>query len=700
MTDRLRTIVASHWFSGDVLTVIVANAVALGLETYAWDRRPLGRHPQPRQRRLPGDLRRRAADPDRRLRLAARGTSSATAGTSSTSSSIGVAFVPGVSESSTLLRLARLARVVRIVRLFPDLRVLLAGVWRSIPPLFAIGLATGMLLFVYGMVGWALFADELPEQWGNIGRAMLTLFVMLTLENFPTYMDAGMEVHPWSWVYFVSFILIAAFVVINVLIGIVLNSMEEAREAERARRCGAARGRAERGRPRRERTRRRADRDPPRRPRRARGRAVRSGAPPAPPSSGTSPRPPSSIRSHASARAPCRRRRRRGPARGRARAARALRARLRRRLPRAPPRRRGRASRSWPSRGRPSRSSSRRRCWPAAPAATLLDDARRLHPHAKRALLIDWGDWGDATGRRDLRRDRARGASTTTCSGRRPAGRAFHQAISGFLLEWAESQPHRRRTPSASSASRGRAGPSSCASVLGAARCRTRSRSPIRPRARRWSSGGRRASRAPPRRLPDGTVLTDPTNASSPTPPGRRSPRRTMRVRPRHRRRGTGRALRRGVRRVGGLQHAGRRRGRDRRPGDVERADPQLPRLPPGRQRPPPGAARLRAGVGLRRQLRLHADASPTLRRDGDGLVVRLSDGSARVRARAVAPRHGRDLPAARHPRARGAERRRRLLRRPGLRGAGAWRAATSTSSAARTPPGRRRCTSRATPRR
>ena len=62
---------------------------------------------------------------------------------------------------------------------------------------------------------------------------MLTLFVMLTLENFPTYMDAGMDVHPWSWVYFVSFIMIAAFVVINVLIGIVLNSMEEAREAER-----------------------------------------------------------------------------------------------------------------------------------------------------------------------------------------------------------------------------------------------------------------------------------------------------------------------------------------------------------------------------------------------------------------------------------------------------------------------------------
>ena len=81
-----------------------------------------------------------------------------------------------------------------------------------------------------------MFADELPEHWGNIGRAMLTLFVMLTLENFPNYMYEGMDVHPWSWIYFVSFILIAAFVVLNVLIGIVLNSMEEARESERRKR--------------------------------------------------------------------------------------------------------------------------------------------------------------------------------------------------------------------------------------------------------------------------------------------------------------------------------------------------------------------------------------------------------------------------------------------------------------------------------
>jgi voltage-gated sodium channel len=60
--------------------------------------------------------------------------------------------------------------------------------------------------------------------------------VLLTLEDFPRYMEAGMEVHPWSWIYFVTFVLITVFIVINVLIGIVLNSMEEARELERRRR--------------------------------------------------------------------------------------------------------------------------------------------------------------------------------------------------------------------------------------------------------------------------------------------------------------------------------------------------------------------------------------------------------------------------------------------------------------------------------
>jgi voltage-gated sodium channel len=145
---------------------------------------------------------------------------------------VGAAFVPGLSKNSTLLRLARLARVVRVVRLLPDVRVLLLAMARSIPPLLSLAVLAVLVLYVYAMVGWMLFGDEDPESWGDIGQSMLTMFVLLTLENFPDKLERGMAIEPQSWIFFVSFALLAAFILLNVLIGVVINSMEEAREIE------------------------------------------------------------------------------------------------------------------------------------------------------------------------------------------------------------------------------------------------------------------------------------------------------------------------------------------------------------------------------------------------------------------------------------------------------------------------------------
>jgi voltage-gated sodium channel len=231
---RLWRLVESNWFTGVVLAVIFANAIVFGLQTYP-------------------ELEERYGDTlnllngiflgffvvELTLRIAAHGRRPWSFFRSGWNVFdfvvVALAFVPGVRESSTLLRLARLLRIVRVVHVLPDLRILLEGVGRSLPPLGSMLLLIIVVVFVYGMFGWLLFAEEIPEQWGNIGRAMLTCFVMLTLEDFPTYMDAAMDVHPWSWIYFVSFIGVAAFVVVNVLIAIVLNSMEEAREVERRR---------------------------------------------------------------------------------------------------------------------------------------------------------------------------------------------------------------------------------------------------------------------------------------------------------------------------------------------------------------------------------------------------------------------------------------------------------------------------------
>ena len=146
---------------------------------------------------------------------------------------IALAFAPGLRENVTLLRLARLLRVVRLVSVMPDLRILVRAMARSLPPITSLFLLTVLLMYIYGMVGWILFNEEDPEQWGNIGQSLLTLFQILTLENWPQYLERAQEIHPASWIFFVSYVLIASFLVINILIAIIINSMEEVHEVER-----------------------------------------------------------------------------------------------------------------------------------------------------------------------------------------------------------------------------------------------------------------------------------------------------------------------------------------------------------------------------------------------------------------------------------------------------------------------------------
>jgi voltage-gated sodium channel len=230
----LQRLVDSPAFTTAVVSVIIANAVVLGLQTYPGVESEYGD-----ELHFLNNLFLAFFVVEIGIRIAAYGRRPWRFFTDGWNVFdflvIGLAFVPGLRENTTILRLARLARIVRVVHLLPDVRILITAVIRSIPPLGSMAILTTLILFVYGMVGWQLFGEEIPNRWGNIGDAMLTLFVMLTLEDFPVYMQEAMEIHPWSWIFFVSFILVAAFIVINVFIAIVLNSMEEARELERRR---------------------------------------------------------------------------------------------------------------------------------------------------------------------------------------------------------------------------------------------------------------------------------------------------------------------------------------------------------------------------------------------------------------------------------------------------------------------------------
>jgi voltage-gated sodium channel len=145
---------------------------------------------------------------------------------------VGSAYLPFVRESVTLLRMARLLRIARLLSVIPGLRIVVLGIARSLAPIGGMAALTFFVLYLYGMVGWLLFGDHDPERFGNIGRSLLTLFQILTLEGWNDVLAEEMKLSSWAWVYFVSFVLIGTFVVLNVVIAIIVNSMDEVRAME------------------------------------------------------------------------------------------------------------------------------------------------------------------------------------------------------------------------------------------------------------------------------------------------------------------------------------------------------------------------------------------------------------------------------------------------------------------------------------
>ena len=145
---------------------------------------------------------------------------------------IAAVFIPGLHGDTAALRVIRMARVVRLVRFSPGLRTIVTALLRSLPGVggfLALALVT---FYVYGMTGWLIFGDTYPDEYGTIGHAVLTLFVLLSLETLPDLIEQGLALSPWTLVYYVSYVLITVNLLLNILIAVFVNSMEEARRLE------------------------------------------------------------------------------------------------------------------------------------------------------------------------------------------------------------------------------------------------------------------------------------------------------------------------------------------------------------------------------------------------------------------------------------------------------------------------------------
>lgn len=150
---------------------------------------------------------------------------------------VAISLVPA-SEAFKVLRSLRVLRVLRLLSATSSLRRVVESLFKAIPGMGAIVLVLGLLIYAFAVMSTHLFGEDFPERFGHLGASALTMFELMTLEGWSgeiVYPVA--EVHPWAYAFFLPYIVIAAFAVLNLFIAIVTDSMaslhqEEAEERE------------------------------------------------------------------------------------------------------------------------------------------------------------------------------------------------------------------------------------------------------------------------------------------------------------------------------------------------------------------------------------------------------------------------------------------------------------------------------------
>lgn len=139
-----------------------------------------------------------------------------------------------------VFRILRILRILRLISVFPKLKLIISALLKSIPSMGYIIMLIGMLFYVYAIVGVFIFGATDPKHFGDLHHAFVTLFKILTLEGWADIMnvhifdesvnDNMQIISLWPFFYFSSFILIGAMIIMNLFIGVIMNSMEESKK--------------------------------------------------------------------------------------------------------------------------------------------------------------------------------------------------------------------------------------------------------------------------------------------------------------------------------------------------------------------------------------------------------------------------------------------------------------------------------------
>lgn len=148
---------------------------------------------------------------------------------------VGIALIPA-SGPLAVLRTLRVLRVLRLVSTMPRLRFVVEALLHAVPGITAIAGLLLLLYYVFAVMATGLFGERFPEWFGSVGASLYSLFQIMTLESWSSgIVRPLMEVYPYAWAFFVPFILLATFTVLNLFIAIIVNTMQTMHEAESRR---------------------------------------------------------------------------------------------------------------------------------------------------------------------------------------------------------------------------------------------------------------------------------------------------------------------------------------------------------------------------------------------------------------------------------------------------------------------------------
>lgn len=147
---------------------------------------------------------------------------------------VAIALVPATGPFS-VLRALRVLRVLRVLTIVPSMRRVVGALLGAVPGLLSIGLVLVLIYYVCAVIATNLFGPVFPDWFGNLGRSFYSLFQIMTLESWSMGISRPvMEEFPYAWAFFIPFILIATFTMLNLFIGVIVDAMQTVSEAEHA----------------------------------------------------------------------------------------------------------------------------------------------------------------------------------------------------------------------------------------------------------------------------------------------------------------------------------------------------------------------------------------------------------------------------------------------------------------------------------